>query len=1121
MKVLKKITGNDRRERRVATRKYQRLRKIMWISCLSMQVYTAAYGQQVTIRKQQVAVIDALNSVKQQTGYYYVGQVELLKATQPVDLQLVNASLETTLQAIFKDQPLTWSLRDKTIIVKRKQDAVFQSTNVDKFTSINGEIRNTQGTPLPGASILLQGTQKGTAADANGHFHLDNITFPAILEIHYTGYLSKIVRISHSENIQVILEPAEQQMNAVIVTGYSQKKISELTGSLSTVKGEDLRNVTTSSVIQQLQGKLAGLIVSSPGGDPAASPNMSVRGVGSLGGNTATQPLVVIDGLIQDAGTAANINPNDVESVTLLKDAASAALYGSRAANGVLLINTKKGGSPDGKPQINFEAVYSREQPTFGKFRMMNADERYTLMEQAYSNDYRKQNPTATPEAVNNYLSAVMPDKAAALANNTNWLREGYRIGQLQRYNLSINGGTNRFKYYAGGSYHHEVPVAITDKFDKYQLRVNTVYSPSDRFTITTAFNGTYTKAISSGLSNYRGNLYGMMPWDNPYKADGTYRVGGPNEPNWYSGTDTYNPLYDASLQDAYNHAYIAGADVKLQYRVTPWLSLSTANRLTYNGGRSGFYTDPRDSASGYPGGYYSQNRSQQVNYITSNIASFNKRFGLHEIKGLAGMEFNDVRFENTSVSVRNITPGKRSITTGTVDRVSESISEIAFLSYLSEINYSFLDRYFLSGSFRRDGSSKFGSNNKFGNFYSIGAAWNISDETFLANNRTITQLRLRFSHGTSGNADPVGAYSIYGVYNYTTGGGDNYNGAQGIIPGAQGDNPDLHWEVQRMNNLGLNIGLWDRIRINIDLYDKANNSLLRSVPAAITSGISSVVKNIGKISNRGMEIEITSTNTTGKVKWNTSLNLAFNRNKVLYLTGVPTVFPTTGTNNLLAPGYAVGSYWGVVYTGADEQTGLPTYEKEVDGKRSRTTDIKQATLRYLGSQQPDCSGGITNTITYKDVTLSILLDFVSGLRLTNDLRGDIYGPNELDGASVTTNNVALPPGQRRWEHPGDVAFAPAATLVGYADARGWFTTRFLENASYLRIRNVRLNYNTPKRWLSRIHAQQLSVFVSGDYLYTFTGFTGLDPENGGRNFENASKYIINRKLTAGVNLTF
>lgn len=1100
--------------------------KFVWILVLliALQASAEAFAQQVTLHKKQAPLLEVLNSIKQQTGYFYVCQIALLNESKPVDVNVENAPLEQALAAVFKAQPLAWSIHGKTIVVRRKgtpAPSQLQDTVITTFT-VMGNVKDQQGHPMPGASIAISGTQRGGQTDAAGNFLLKEVALPAVIEVRYTGFVPQRLSVINDDMLYVTLQESKQQVNEVVVTGYSSKKISELTGSLSTVKGEALKNVTSASILQNIQGKITGLNASSVGGNPAEEVNLTVRGVGSLGGTGSTQPLIVIDGLIQDAGGVANVSPNDVASVTLLKDAAATALYGARAANGVLLINTKRGGTEDGKPKVNFESVFSWEKPSFGKFRMMNSAERYDLMEQAYGNDYRNENPGATDTDVRNYLGTVMPDKQQALANNTDWVKAGYRTGQIQRYNLSVSGGAQKFKYYAGGTYHHELPVAFTDQYDKYQLRVNTEYAPSSKFTITTGFNGSFTKSRSAGLSNYQSNLYGMMPWDNPRRPDGSYKTGGPNEAGWYSGSSTYNPLYDAAWQYGFDKTYLASGDTKLQYNITPWLSVSSANRITLGFGKFGFYTDPRDSASYRPGGFYLQQASTRINYITSNMLSFNKRIGQHAIKGLAGMEFNDIRNELTSVAVRDITPGSTSIASGKVDRTGEDIQEIAFLSYLSELNYSYKDRYFLSASLRSDGSSKFGANNKFGTFYSIGAAWNISDEVFLSGNKTITNLRLRFSHGTSGNADPVGAYDIYGVYDFITYLSDQYNGQPGIIPGSQANNPDLHWEVQRMNNLGVNIALWNRLHVNIDLYDKANGSLLRAVPAAGTSGIPSVVKNIGKISNKGLEVEINSDNLKGKVNWTTNLNLSFNRNKVLYLTGVPEVFPTTGTNNLLAPGYAVGSYWGLVYKGADPETGKPSYEMiDEQGKSSVTTDISKATPQYLGNPQPKFYGGISNTVAYRGFTLSVLLDYVSGLKLFNDIRGSRYGAYEMDGASRTSNNVALPDGQTRWQQPGDHAFAPAATLVGYADASGWTTTRFLEDASYLRIRNVRLSYDMPERWLSRWKMQGATLFVSGDHLYTFTRFSGLDPESGGLSAEYASKYVINRKVSVGLSISF
>lgn len=572
-------------------------------------------------------------------------------------------------------------------------------------------------------------------------------------------------------------------------------------------------------------------------------------------------------------------------------------------------------------------------------------------------------------------------------------------------------------------------------------------------------------------------------------------------------------------LNYRYDKLYMAGADAKVTYSFTPWLNFSTGNRITISNLKFGFYVDPQDLSSGRPGGYYSRIINQGTNYITSNLLSFKKQVGLHEFKGLAGFEFNNVRSEMTGGSTINISSGVPSLASGTFQAISESISEVAFLSYLSEANYSYDNRYFVSGSFRRDGSSKFGANNRYGNFYSVGASWTASNEAFLKGNKTLTNLRLRLSHGTTGNADPVGPYSIYGTYNYVDG-FSQYDGKPGIIPGPTDDNPDLHWEVQRMTNLGLNLGFWNRLNIVVDLYDKANTNILRTVQAPISSGVAGVVKNIGKISNKGIEVDINSLNLNGAVKWSTGFNVAFNRNKVLYLTDVPAVLPSTG-GFVTAPGYALGTIYGIVYRGADPETGKPSYEVlDASGNKSTTLNIKEATLQILDSQQPDFSGGLTNSVSYKGITLSVLMNFVTGLKIDNQLRNSLFNlPFEGDGASKTRNNVALPDGQTRWKQKGDQAYAPAASIIGYADARGYTTTRFIENASFLRLRNVRLDYTLPSKWTDKVKIQNARFYISADNVFTITKYTGFDPEIGGSNSESPSKYPINRRISLGLSV--
>lgn len=1092
---------------------------IIFIASL-MHVSAAGFAQRLTYSKKNVTLEQVFQEIEKQMGFQILYSDQKVNDNKKLDVNFRNSTLKEILDFCLQNEPLTYKIEQKTILIKDKVSVPQAKPLITVVIDLRGTIRDGKNQPLAGVNVTVKGKRIGVISDNEGRYSI-RVEESDILLFSMIGFKTQELAVRGLQQLNVTLMEDIGELDQLVITGYGKKKVSELTGSLSTVKGEDLRNVTSSSIVQNLQGKIAGMIVSNPGGDPASSPNISVRGVGSLGGSSSTQPLIVIDGLIQDAGNIGSVSPNDVESVTLLKDAASTSLYGSRAANGVLVITTKGAStSPNTKPQINLESNFSWENPVFGKYKLMNSAERYDLMNQAYSNDYRNQNPGKTEAELQAYLLTVMPNKQDALSHDTDWMREGYRTGQIQRYNLSLGGASEKFSYYAGGTYHKELPVAITDKFEKYSVRINTEYRPTAKLSITTGFNGTFSPTKSSGLSNYRSALYSILPWDYPFNTDGSYRLGRNNEANWFS-KDSFNPLFGTQkdLNYSYGKAYIAGLDGKVAYSLSSWLDFSSSNRITITNNKSGFYVDPLELSSGRPGGLYTRNVSQNVNYITSNIVSFRKQFGLHEIKGLAGFEFNDVRSETTGGSTANITSGVLSLASGTFQSISESISEIAFMSYLSEANYSYDNKYFVSGSFRRDGSSKFGANNRYGNFYSVGGSWTVSNESFLKNNKTLTNLRLRLSHGTTGNADPVGAYSIYGVYGYVTG-SSQYDGKAGITPGSSDDNPDLHWEVQRMNNLGLNVGLWERLNLVVDLYDKTNTNILRTVQAPITSGVGGVVKNIGKISNKGIEVELSSLNLNGAVKWTTGINFAFNRNKVLYLTDVPAILPTTG-GFVTAPGYALGTIYGVVYKGADPDTGKPSYEMmDANGNKSTTLNIKEATLQILDSQQPDFSGGISNSVSYKGITLSVLANFVSGLKIDNQLRNDLFNPPlEADGASKTRNNVVLPDGQTRWQKKGDQAFAPAASLIGYVDAKGYTTTRFIEDASYLRIRNIRLDYNLSSKWTNKVKIQNVRIFISADNVFTITKFSGLDPEVGGGNIENGAKYPINRKITLGLSM--
>jgi TonB-linked SusC/RagA family outer membrane protein len=1077
---------------------------------------TLAFAQKVTITGPAITLQKIFREIESQTGYQVFYSNQILDDSQTLSVNFKRVELKEVLEYCLRGQRLGYKIKERTILINT---TAVGNVNAKLPMKIAGRVTNDKNRGLSGVTVTIKGSGIGGLTDESGAFIIHAEDNQKLL-FSMVGYQTVEYTINGNDEISIKMTENIGQLEQVVVTGYGQKKISELTGAISSVQSRDLVNVVSASLFQNLKGKLAGINISNADGNPLSSVNMNVRGIGSLGGLTSNQVLVVIDGLIQDPRAYNTGSPNDIESVTLLKDAAATALYGSRAANGVLVITTK--GSSYSKPvpaMISFEASFSLAKPGFGKFKLMNSQERYDLMRQAYSNDYRNNNPSADTSDLTTYLSSVMPDQQRALSHDTDWLRLLYTTGHQQRYIFTASGSSAHFNYYLGTTVHRETPIFTPQSLTQYNIRLNTTYKASSRLSIYANFSGSYHPNNTSIQSAY-GNIYRLMPWDAPSDAQGNYRIGGPKEPGWYSGS-TYNPLYTSQnkLNTVANNGYSVGADLKVSYNILPWLEFSSSNRYMISLIRSENYSDPSDLSSGNSGGSYSRLNAEGYNYITSDVLTFTERFGLHRIKGIAGMELNRIRQAITGGSTVGIISGVRSLTQGRFQGPVESISETAYLSYISELNYGYNERYYLSASFRRDGSSKFGANRRYGDFYSFGTAWTASNEDFLKGNSTITNLRLRFSYGKVGNADPVNAFDIYGRYQNVSA-SNGYDGKQGLIPGTADDNPDLHWEIQKMSNFGINIDFWKRLEFSVDFYHKENSNILRSVLAPLTSGVGSVIRNIGRTCNKGMELEITSKNVHKRLlSWNTSLNISFNRNRIKYLTDSRNIFPTTG-GYINFPGYAIGTVYAAVYLGADPATGKPSYERvELNGTISTTTDVQQATMQIVGSQQPDYYGGVTNTLIYKNLTISVLANFVHGPLILNETRGGGISGTELDGASLTQSNAALPQGQRRWQMPGDIADVPAASIIGYAADQGSLSTRFIEDASFLRIRSIRMDYTFNGAKLNKMRIRSATLFLAVDNVAAITGFTGIDPESGGNNVENYLKYPFSRKWTCGLKI--
>jgi TonB-linked SusC/RagA family outer membrane protein len=1053
------------------------------ISCL--QVSANGYSQTVTLNLRSVELRKALTTIEKTTSYRFLYSERKVANNEKVSLSVKNAGISEVMSQLLSGSGLSYKKLGNNLIVitlanETLQDLIVRGKITDKAS----------GLPLVGVSITVKGSTAGTSTDVNGNYSL-NVPNNSTLIISSVGYDGLEVPVSGRTEINISLQASVSGLNEVVVVGYGTKQLSQLSSSVSVVSGKELNNVTSNDITSLLQGKAPGVIVSNgSAGDPSGTPTIIIRGSSSI--SAASSPLYVVDGII--GGTA---NPNDVESVTILKDAAATGLYGSRAANGVIIITTKTGKA--GKTKINLNSSLGFNKVNFGKFEVMNSQQLYDYFKTFYPPDVFA---TEVPSSV--------------LSTNTNWKDLAYRTGITQDYTLTVSGGSEKTKVYLSGNYYNEQGTMRTTGNEVYNLRTNLAHDLSSKIKLMVRMDGSFRKFTHDASGHY-GSFHGAIqniPFDNPFNPDGSIKMG--TEIGWF-GREHDNFLQGWQYNfDNTKRASLSG-DIDLVYKINSNLTFSTYNRAGYNNSKNILYYDIRSKYGAGTNGLLNNNFYNNSNLITSNRLEYKNSFGKHNFDGIAVVEAEKNYSDNNAINAQGLPAGLAVIdVASTVANAGGNSSENAFSKGLVQIDYNYDNRYFAVGSFINEASSRFGADNRSANFYTLAASWILTNEAFMSHQSLFDLLKVRLSYGSTGNAQ-IGNYQSLGLYRYSL----QYAGFSASFP-SQMANDKLTWEKAKSTNLGFDIGILKRISVNVDLYDKTTNALLLNVPIPNTSGYSSVIRNIGSVQNRGLEINITSDNLKGAFHWSTNFNIAFNRNKVLKLYEGGKDIITDKQNVSL--GHDLFSWYMRKWAGVDPQNGDPLWEKVTkgaDGKEviEKTNVYKNATLQFVGSGSPNFTGGFSNDFSYKSFSLNVFFNFVSGNLLYN--QGN-EGFNS-DGAYVSYNNRVLAKGHVRWEKPGDIATEPKAVFGGNLSSNKP-SSRWLEDGSYIRLRNIKLSYQISPDVLGKIGVSRASLFVSGDNLWTGTRFTGTDPEvsliPGGGSMAS-STYPISKKVLFGLNVEF
>lgn len=1022
---------------------------------------------------------------------------------EQVTLNMENRSVEDVLKTALKNQHADFIVNDNRIIVYKinsKQNEPSVSEVSQQTIKIKGVVVDaTTGEPVIGANVLVKGSMNGTSTDLDGKFDLE-APAGATISVSYIGYLP--VEMKATSNMTIKIKEDTQNLEEVVVVGYTVQKKESLTGAMQVVSSDKLLDATTPSVENLLSGKAPGVYVMSGGGQPGASGKVVIRGKSTVNGST--DPLWIVDGVIVGS-SAGSLNPADIESMSILKDAASTAIYGSQGANGVIIVTTKKGKS--GKASINASVKLGVNQLHRGNLNMMNGEELY---------DYY--NSFANKEAIPSYFVPELRNR------NFDWWKEGTHLGLAQDYNVSVSGGSDKIKTYTSIGIYDENGAVKGYDYTRYNLRFNVDYQATDWLTIKPKVWGTRSD-IMDQQQDISSIMYVNFPWDSPYDENGEL-IQQYKPSNWIN-SDATNSMYDLQWNYEKKTSYEFMGNFDFDIKFTDWLTFASVNSYKYGSTSLKNYSDPRSQAGKADQGLLQDKNTSYYRIYSNQLLRFNKVFDKHSVNAILAYEWNAYTQEIQDQTAASFAPGFSVADVAvTPKKTKGSQSEWAVQSYLFNANYAYDNRYLFSFSFRRDGASNFGKDAKYGNFFSVSGGWNIHQEEFFKAKDWVQQLKLRASYGSVGNR-PTQLYPQYTLYSL----GSGYNGN----PGAylyQVKNDDLTWEKTYTAGVGIDAILFDRLTINLDYYNKKTTDLLYYVPLPGVTGVTGVYRNVGSVKNNGFEASVNvDILKGGDWNWSIAANIGLNRNKVTELYGGKTQIITgnAGTNTyiymdkVVMPGEDVDTWYGTEWAGVDPETGSPLwYTTNENGERVTTNSYGEASKHQvvLGKQTPDFYGGFSTNLSWKNIDLSAVFGYSVGGKIFNYDRS-MY---DSDGAYVNYNQMNLKSGWSRWEKPGDIATHPKAEYGNKSQSsRG--SSRYLEDASYLRLRNLTLGYTVP---LKVQFIDNLRVFFSGENLFVVSGFSGIDPElsvnetsKAGQNGVAIAPYPQTRKFMFGLNVTF
>ncbi|PSL45417.1 TonB-linked SusC/RagA family outer membrane protein [Chitinophaga niastensis] len=1095
------------------------------IFAICIQVRSEAYSQQITLKRKNASLKSVLKEIHSQTGYELLYSEEVIDLSVPVSVNFNHIPLKAALDQIFISQPLTYSIEEKTILISEKEKKTINNINT-YFSSIDvtGTVSDENNLPLPGASVRVKGTDIAVITGRTGAFNLKNVPENSTLVISFIGYITQEVKAQKDMgNIKLTITTAK--LGELIVVGYGTQERRDLTGSIGKLSGATVATQPVESFDKALAGRITGVLVTQSSGILGDPPTIRIRGTNSL--TSGNNPLYVLDGVpivtsnsssIIPTNPLGDINPSDIESIEVLKDGSASAIYGSRAASGVVLITTKKG--VKGKTAVNYDSWVGISQ--IGKrYKMLDADQFIQISNEKFTN--AGLDPQAFP--------TLGPD---GKPYNTDWQKVIFRTAYSHNHNLSLSGGTDKSNYYFSAGFTDLQGVTVDNSLRKYTVMGKVEQKALNIFTfgLNTAISYVQNNGLNTDPGAISGNVgSGLVLFPNVpvYNPDGSYNITGnalgrgANKIGIANDLPNMKAVLDNNVYR--NQSLTINGNAFVSVKIIDGLTVRSQLGINAKYGEDYNYWNPLIGDGQSTNGYIYQQYNPSFNYVWTNNLSYNKTLDRHHIGVVAGTEFQKTRIRNFNASgtgLSNIYFGPENLISGTVANqfVGGDITENAISSYFGRVNYSFSDRYLLTLTYRSDRLSSLGPNSKATNLPGVSVGWRLSDEGFFKKSSTlafINELKIRASYAKTGNAD-IGNYPFANIY------APNTYGSQNGVSYSTFGNQRLTFETSNKYDVGLDASfLKDRITIIVDYYQNNNNNLILSVPTARSLGVpnNTIAENIGALYNHGYEFAISSKNILNKsFTWTTDLNLSFNKSKItelyngqdiiysasIYRVGLPRnenyLYQSAGVNP------ANGNPLFIKANGQMVQGNIPNttyynYDPKSPGDLSTPTSLVSTDRKPSGTFTPTFFGSVNNMFTYKNFDLTLYFVFSGGNKILNGDRAGFLTDNSFENTSVEILN--------RWTTPGQITNVPR--LYSGGSAFHTASTAYLESGAFIRAQQLKLGYSFPSYMIHHIGLNKVHLYAAADNAFLITKYKGLDPELSGGSNPKA------RTITIGLNV--